>query len=598
METSPESQPVATPVPAFRRAFRFIFSPKNLIRLGVLAGLVLLFYVVENWRGKRAWETHKRELEARGESFDPKAFFPPMVPDAENILKVPGFDVWLTRGHKGHDPKKLKPLLPSLQDARPLKRPPLFELHIWLDSDGAPPADAIPAARLSSLDDLLRLAGVRAFAAPGTADTGLWFPLRLAGVRAFAAPDDGGVILGSRPDLKPRRFIVRMAGKPDLSTPEKVGKLFPASRIGIRLELTDEKNVFRGSGFSVLVAEDVLELFRQHAAEVDAFREAFRRPHARFDNDLSEPPYAWPVMHFVNTRAIAQTMSAHAKACLLLGRPGAAMSDLAILARLMTYLRESSPSLVSAMVAAVIAGLYVDVVADGMSEGLWQEPQWIEIQEQLRRFELLKDVTQASRFGERAVSNVLLETTSKAGVAAFLDREFWAKGVDSIDLYYLLAPRGWFYQNQLLNSHLTQQFLDAVDVKGQRIDPAKVGADTHTRDQAFERTTPYNYLVGWMSPHYNAVSKNLAAQQTQINLARVACALERHRKANGGYPDSLAVLAPAFIDIVPHDIVNGQPLKYRRTEEGRYLLYSVAWNCKDDGGSPDSPDWTWPAPKK
>jgi hypothetical protein len=585
METSPESQPVATPVPAFRRAFRFIFSPKNLIRLGVLAGLVLLFYVVENWRGKRAWETHKRELEARGESFDPKAFFPPMVPDAENILKVPGFDVWLTRGHKGHDPKKLKPLLPSLQDARPLKRPPLFELHIWLDSDGAPPADAIPAARLSSLDDLLRLAGVR----------------------AFAAPDDGGVILGSRPDLKPRRFIVRMAGKPDLSTPEKVGKLFPASRIGIRLELTDEKNVFRGSGLSVLVAEDVLELFRQHAAEVDAFREAFRRPHARFDNDLSDDPLTWPIVNSVFTLTIAQTMSAHAKACLLLGRPGAAMSDLAILARLMTYLRESSSSLWSAMIVAAIAGLYVDVVADGMSEGLWQEPQWIEIQQQLGGFELLKDVTQASRFGERAVSNVFFETLSKAGVAAFLDREFWAGMLDRPSLsFYLFVPRGWFYQNQLLNSHLTQQFLDAVDVKGQLIDPAKVGAATHTRDQAFERMTPYNVLANVMSPNYIKVFQNLAAQQTQINLARVACALERHRKANGGYPDSLAVLAPAFIDIVPHDIVNGQPLKYRRTEEGRYLLYSVAWNCKDDGGrsagpnlsSRDSADWTWPAPKK
>ena len=579
METSPESQPVATPVPAFRRAFRFIFSPKNLIRLGVLAGLVLLFYVVENWRGKRAWETHKRELEARGESFDPKAFFPPMVPDAENILKVPGFDVWLT---KGHDPKKIKPLLPSLQDARPLKRPPLFELHIWLDSDGAPPADAIPAARLSSLDDLLRLAGVR----------------------AFAAPDDGGVILGSRPDLKPRRFIVRMAGKPDLSTPEKVGKLFPASRIGIRLELTDEKNVFRGSGLSVLVAEDVLELFRQHAAEVDAFREAFRRPHARFDNDLSEPPYAWPVMHFVNTRAIAQTMSAHAKACLLLGRPGAAMSDLAILARLMTYLRESESSLGSAMIAVVIAGLYVDVVADGMSEGLWQEPQWIEIQEQLRRFELLKDVTQAIRLGERPSLGPLLEGLSRmAGARVFTSPgEIWPKGVDR---YLLLAPRGWIYQNQLLNSHLTQQFLDAVDVKGQRIDPAKVGAANHTMDQAFERTTPYNYPASEFTPLYIKVFPNLAAKQTQINLARVACALERHRKANGGYADSLAVLAPAFIDIVPHDIVNGQPLKYRRTEEGRYLLYSVAWNCKDDGGSAvpilwshNSADWTWPAPKK
>lgn len=43
-------------------------------------------------------------------------------------------------------------------------------------------------------------------------------------------------------------------------------------------------------------------------------------------------------------------------------------------------------------------------------------------------------------------------------------------------------------------------------------------------------------------------------------------------------------LAPQFIIKLPHDVINGQPLKYRRTDDGSFILYSMGWNEKDDGG--------------
>jgi hypothetical protein len=88
-------------------------------------------------------------------------------------------------------------------------------------------------------------------------------------------------------------------------------------------------------------------------------------------------------------------------------------------------------------------------------------------------------------------------------------------------------------------------------------------------------------------------------------MARVACALERCRVAEGSYPETLDVLAPRFIAALPHDVIGGQPLKYHRTDEGRFALYSAGWNGVDDGGAVvlkkdsktfidyEKGDWVW-----
>ena len=87
-----------------------------------------------------------------------------------------------------------------------------------------------------------------------------------------------------------------------------------------------------------------------------------------------------------------------------------------------------------------------------------------------------------------------------------------------------------------------------------------------------------------MPPSPGRVHFKLAVAQGSTDLAITACALERHRLASGQFPESLADLAPRFLKQVPHDVITGQSLRYERTADGQFLLYSVGWNEGDDSG--------------
>jgi len=61
------------------------------VTLAGLAGLTVLFYAEENWRGKRAWENYRLTAEARGERFSWATFATNTVPDDQNFFKAPIF---------------------------------------------------------------------------------------------------------------------------------------------------------------------------------------------------------------------------------------------------------------------------------------------------------------------------------------------------------------------------------------------------------------------------------------------------------------------------------------------------------------------------
>jgi len=66
-----------------------LFKTRTLYALGGLLALVALFYGVENWRGSRAWHRWQRERQAAGDAFDPAAYLPPPVAEADNFAAVP-----------------------------------------------------------------------------------------------------------------------------------------------------------------------------------------------------------------------------------------------------------------------------------------------------------------------------------------------------------------------------------------------------------------------------------------------------------------------------------------------------------------------------
>src|SRR5258706_8656310 len=89
---------------------------RGVVIIGALFGLICVFFAEENWRGKRAWETCRRELEAKGVQLDWQKFVPPPVPDEQNFAmtpflaplfdfnpkpRAPGQKIW--RDIEGHD---------------------------------------------------------------------------------------------------------------------------------------------------------------------------------------------------------------------------------------------------------------------------------------------------------------------------------------------------------------------------------------------------------------------------------------------------------------------------------------------------------------
>jgi hypothetical protein len=113
---------------------------------------------------------------------------------------------------------------------------------------------------------------------------------------------------------------------------------------------------------------------------------------------------------------------------------------------------------------------------------------------------------------------------------------------------------------------------------------------------------PFHYLSSIALPNTYRAIQTVARNQTALHQAMLVCALERYRRARGNYPADLDALRPDFIQKPPHDLITGQPLRYRRTDDGKFLLYSVGWNERDDAGLPDKDrekgDWVWPTAVK
>jgi hypothetical protein len=175
-----------------------------------------------------------------------------------------------------------------------------------------------------------------------------------------------------------------------------------------------------------------------------------------------------------------------------------------------------------------------------------------------------------------------------------------------------LAPSAFFYQSELNIARMYQQYdLPMVDLEKGTVSPARVRdlQTEATRDLSYH-WWPYKILARMLFPAIENAVKKLAYAQSATDLARTAIALERYRLAHGEFPESLDALAPQFMEKIPHDVIGGRPLHYRRTDDGQFVLYSVGWNETDDGGvvvmakgsSPgvdsNKGDWVWRYPQK
>ena len=265
--------------------------------------------------------------------------------------------------------------------------------------------------------------------------------------------------------------------------------------------------------------------------------------------------------------------------------------------KLSIYLAESlksEPLLISQLVRIALIEAALNTVWESLDR--WSDAQLLELEQTLSRIDVLEDYPKGLR-GERAFSNDVFARMRRG--------EYFPGELANVGRY---APSGFLYQNQLTINRLHQKYvLDAVDVGNRKVDARKTLALDELPE--LRASHPYRMFAKALFPALSKAVLRFASAQSDLDFAVIACALERFRRAHGQYPADLEELRPKFIEKIPHDVVSGGPLQYRRAAADGFTLYAVGFDEKDNNGT-RSPvkepqadavgfDWVWqPAPER
>lgn len=350
----------------------------------------------------------------------------------------------------------------------------------------------------------------------------------------------------------------------------------------------------------------VPEIVRQGLRYADADlaelkRFAAERPKDRWPIAYENPnPVVILLPHLARMKALVSLIVLRAEAALAAGDTEAALADWRLGWRVTETLREE-PLLISLLVRLACHKLLMQPLREGFARHQLNEEQLRALQERLAQADILEHGALSLR-GERSFG---------VGIAEMLRKHpeelvyLTGTGEGPMGMAALrFIPSGWIQQNALRLCQLHDRYgLPALDLKARRV-------HTEIADGLEEATSaakpPYGVLAGLLMPALGKAIQRVAEGQVLLDQAVLACALERYHLAHGAYPPKLDALVPEILPELPHDVLTGQPFHYRTDESGRYQLWSVAWDGKDDGGRPVPPgerykpdggwDWVWTLP--
>jgi hypothetical protein len=361
-------------------------------------------------------------------------------------------------------------------------------------------------------------------------------------------------------------------------------------------------------------AQDVLLALRKYDSVLAELRQASQLPDSRFPLEYDkDDPAAILLPHLARLKQCSLFLQLRAIAELQAGQADAAAADI----RLALYLIDSvhtEPFFISHLVRIAMLNISLQPVYEGLAEHKWSDAQLAALDSELARFNFLADYQYSIR-GEAAGTAAMIDYLRRTRkISGYLDLFENTGQNHEWDYFAYVCPSGWFRQNQLrLAEFYIQKLLPTVNPEQRTFSPTGAEKAETSLATAMAHPTPYNFLERILyrpvKDWFANSDRKFAYAQESADLARVAIALERYRLAHGGYPESLDALAPQFMKNIPNDIIGGQPLKYHKTND-TFVLYSIGWNEKDDGGivafangstpsvDVNNGDWVWTYPIK
>ena len=346
------------------------------------------------------------------------------------------------------------------------------------------------------------------------------------------------------------------------------------------------------------------------------FEAASGRPHNRYPYHYEEG-FGTLLNSVGPIRSKIRSLALRSAARLAQGQTAEAAADVVLAFRLGDSLRED-PYHISQLVRYACDAIALHALWEGLIDHRWSDEQLARFQDILTRRDYAPGILRAIEC-ERNIAGYELERilADRFGRLHQLDALGGNSSPSEVEEFLtaisVLMPDGWFRQNQARLMQGYQSLLNSARTAMKPAARTEALKEAQASDEVAERfliessthTTPRNFLVRRLLPSLGKASQRAHRAITLARLGAVACALERHHRAHGRYPESLSGLGPATLKSLPDDWMSGQPFHYRRTEDGRFELWSVGPDGKDDGGVyrtrdrknrsvSGERDWPWP----
>ena len=354
-------------------------------------------------------------------------------------------------------------------------------------------------------------------------------------------------------------------------------------------------------------AADVLLALSGFNPAIGELREALQRPYARLPLKYEDgfDVVGELMAYLANVKRCGQFFQLRILAELDAGQGEQALDDVKLLIGVTDSIRDQ-PFQISHLVRVAMMAITLQPIYEGLAQQRWSDAQLAELEKTLAKEDFLADFQFAMR-GEKIMAVDSIEKQRVTREMKFVDDSAGTNKIVTASLRW--APSAFFYGTELAFAQMHEQFIvPLIDLTNRVVAPAALRQAQDVVQSQMKHYSYYKVQAQMVFPAIAGSVNKFAKIQSQVDLARVACALERFHLALGNYPETLDVLAPQFIAQLPHDLINGQPLHYRRTDAGQFVLYSIGWDEKDDGGKifltkngtvdREKGDWVWQYPVK
>jgi hypothetical protein len=346
--------------------------------------------------------------------------------------------------------------------------------------------------------------------------------------------------------------------------------------------------------------EDIWKILRQKCDEdralLDAACDAALKGPFRFEL-TAKHGFAMLLPHLAMLKILDQTLGNRAFLELRGGNKDAAWTNLLASTQLVVGY-EPEPSEISYLVRCACVDISYNIAWQVLQYGGWNENQLADLQSKWESFEVFKGLPETAAFARASAAdlcqrereqpartgltpNMILRSPRNAWPAL---ASFWREmryrhhGTYEDEKALMLYYRD--REVQLRKAIPAPSWSEMRELPGvTNVVPfnSKYSSTTHARLNMMQMSR------GFVGGRFGLPGRS-AESEARRRLVVTALGLERYHVRHGAYPQTLEELTPEFLKKQLLDFMDSKPLRYLRTDDGHFVLYSVGLDCVDDGG--------------